>query len=338
MWATLTAIASTHAPHISLQNVEGFALKHIVLDLILALIILVELSYRVTRWIHWPKIQRWLLAARIVAYSIILGLLAGVIAEWAGLKDLVPFSGANDIVASVVAGTLTTGVTIYAAIWLVQIPAIEQTLKENIFDIDNFDIKNAVLKGALDQIPSFNSGDSDYPVWLCNPNADEAKRQESFDGKSAKEIALGMIVGSECEGSAVGKGYEKLIDQFEGKFSYVVLLERKGSRHALVGAMGVADFSIVVDPNRKGVDYNVTEAIGAGVKKHVVDATETQSFLAHVGFVVAKIEAGGSMRKAIAEMVRRNLDRALILQNGRMGGIAKLIRLVQIGYGYKSGQ
>lgn len=258
----------------------------------------------------------------------------GLTCQAVHLADRVGFIELNGLVASVVAGAFTTAATMYLAIFVIQIPEINRglkdTLQRNLFGLDHLDIRQAILSGALDDLPEYATNNPKYPVVLCNPAADE--KEAKFDEAHVTNIALGLVLKRKCIGQMIADKFDELRKTYKGRFQHVVLLEAEGSGYSIEGAASREDFYLVLYPTvGEKADLNVARFVAERLESMPAQVFEL------FNFVTTKVEADESLGTAIAKMVELGRSSALIIgKSGKILGIGLLWKLISVGYGYET--
>lgn len=285
-------------------------------------------------WIAgWKSLQSTLVRAFLIAFSISAGIAVGALCDIWQVKEHLGFTGANDLVASVAAGSFATAVTLYLVIVVIQLPAINRGMREalqrDLFGVPHLDIRKAALEHTLDELHDFATDNANYPLVLCNRKPDE--KPVAIDRDKMVEIALGLVLGRACAGNAVADTLEQLDAWSSTQFRYVLLLQEAGSGYAVAGAATRFDFDRVVRPTGLAKpDQNVTRYIA-----DMLDYNQPVIFELF-GFVTTRIKSGDDIAAMIAGMVKARENRALIAgHGGAVLGIGNLWKLVGVAHGYE---
>ncbi len=293
------------------------------------------LLYALARAARWAGLASFLERVSLVAFSIAAGIAAGMLCKSVHLADHLGYGEASGLVASVAAGSLTTAVTMYLVIVVIQFPAINRgmrdALQRNLFGLRNLDIQKAALQEILDVVPAYATDNANYPLILCNPPKD-AKPVE-IDPTKMVEVAFGLVLGRDCTSDAIVEKFSALKKDYPYKFKFVLLLEEAGSGYSIAGAAYQSDFYLVLRPS-------LGEKPDQNIAKFMVDmlAYKRPEIFQLFKFVAVKIEAGDNIAAMIAGLVKGTQNVALITRrNGGVLGIANLWKLVGVSYGYEIG-
>src|SRR5665213_1241271 len=138
----------------------------------------------------------------IIAVAIAVAMIVNVGLDWLKFGDLVHRIAPHldSTMAQLIADSLATSATVYLSIYYVQIKAIDTLIRDNLFGLDGIDLKKAVLREIIPQMPPFHLADRRHPLVICNDPVAMRKQLAAIVPGEVVFAALGMELWKVCAG------------------------------------------------------------------------------------------------------------------------------------------